>query len=255
MLSAENRDVLALCVIVVFGFAIFGWIMAKLRQSPFTPAQSILYAANYLISRILWRARIDGAFPIPRNRGAVIICNHRCPLDPSFIALAVPRVVHWMVAREYCEHPALRWLLKTCCVIPVGRGGVDTAATRMTIRLAGQGELVALFPEGRINTTSQTLLPGRPGAALIALKARVPVVPCFIRGAPYDGTTLGCLRMPASVRLTFGKPLDLSLYYGRENERKVLEDLTRWFLREIAQLGGDAEFQPQLAGRFYKPTD
>ena len=34
-------------------------------------------------------------------------------------------------------------------------------------------------------------MPGRPGAALIALKARVPVVPCYIHDAPYDGTMLG----------------------------------------------------------------
>jgi 1-acyl-sn-glycerol-3-phosphate acyltransferase len=204
---------------------------------------------------VLWRARIEGSLPIPPGSGAVILCNHRCPLDPSFMALAVPRVVHWMVAREYCDHPAMRWILRTCEAIPTNRGGSDTAATRMAIRLVAAGELVALFPEGRINTSPEILLPGRPGAALVALKARVPVVPCFIRGAPYDGTTLGCLLMPAAVRLTFGQPIDLSAYYGREGDRQTLEELTRRFLREIAQLGGDPHFQPQIAGRFYRPTE
>ena len=41
------------------------------------------------------------------------------------------------------------------------------------------------------------------GAALIALKARAPVIPCYIHGAPYDDTALGCLLMPAAVRLVF----------------------------------------------------
>ena len=141
-----------------------------------------------------------------------------------------------MVAREYCEHPAFRRLLRTCEVIPVRRGAVDMAAIREAIRLVRQGELVGLFPEGRINTTEQLLLPGRSGAALIALKARAPVVPCYIHGAPYDGTTLGCLFMPASVRLVIGPPIDLSSYFDRNDRRETQQELTSRFLAEIARL-------------------
>ena len=175
-----------------------------LRSSPFTPAQSLLYGVNYLLARVLWRAKIRGDFPIPPGRGAVIVCNHRCPLDPSFLAIAVPRVVHWIVAKEYCEYPGFRQILRLCEVIPVRRGAIDPAAIRAAIRLVRRGELVGIFPEGRINTTAQLLLPGRSGAAMIALKARALLVPCYLRGAPYDGTTLGCLFMPAAVRLEIG---------------------------------------------------
>jgi 1-acyl-sn-glycerol-3-phosphate acyltransferase len=255
MLSAETRDILAFCTLSTIGGALLGWITVRLRRSPFTPLQSILYAINYVIARVLWRARVDGSFPLPPNQGAVILCNHRCPLDPSFIALAVPRVVHWMVAREYCEQPILGFLLRVCGAIPVSRGGIDTAATKLAIRLAARGKLVGVFPEGQINTSREILLPGRPGAALIALKAGVSVIPCFIQGSPYDGTTLGCLLMPANVRLRFGEPIDLSDYAEREGDRQTRDDLTRRFLRGIAKLGGDPDFQPQLAGRFYKPPD
>ena len=185
----------------------------------------------------------------------MIVCNHRCPLDPSFIAITVPRIVHWMVAKEYCEHPAFRWLLHVCGVIPVSRGGIDTAATKAAIRLVESGGLVGVFPEGRINTTGQTLLPGRPGAAMIALKARAPVVPCCIRGAPYDGTAVGCLFMPATARLMIGPPLDLSAYYDRDGERAALDEVTRLMLQAMARLAGDSTFEPQLAGRVYKPED
>jgi 1-acyl-sn-glycerol-3-phosphate acyltransferase len=255
MLSAKTSDILGFCVFVVLGLLLAGWIVAKMRRSPFNLTQSMLFATVYFVCRIQWRARIHGEFPISPHQGAVIICNHRCPLDPSFIALAIPRVVHWMVAREYCEHWLLGWFLRTCEVIPVGRGGIDTTATKMAIRFATKGELVGLFPEGRINTTNEILLPGRQGAALIALKAGVPVVPCFIHGSPYDGTTLGCLRMLASVQLTIGPAIDLSVYAGQERNRKILDHLTRHFLGEIARLGGEPDFQPQLAGRFYKPME
>ena len=254
MLSAETSDDLALCVLVSLALILVGWIVVKLRRSPFSLAQSLLYSLNYVVVRVLWRVQIYGPFDIPPQQGAVIVCNHRCPLDPSFITVTVLRVVHWMVAKEYCEDPALRWLLRTCGVIPVSRSGIDTAATRKAIRLAQNGGLVAMFPEGRINTTNEMLLPGRPGAAMIALKARVPVVPCYIHGSPYNGTTLGCLLMPASVKLIIGRPIDLTPYYDRHDDRQVLEELTRLFLREIAALGGQPNFQPQLAGRFYKPV-
>ncbi len=229
--------------------------MWKLRRSPLSPAQSLLYALNYVVARVLWRAETRGRFPLPAGQGAVIVCNHRCPLDPGIIALAVPRLVHWMVAREYCQQPAFRRLLRICEVIPVNRGGTDTAATKAAIRLVEQGGLVGILPEGRINTTADLLLPGRPGAALVALKARCPVVPCYIHGAPYNGTTLGCLLMPARVRLEIGRPIDLSPYFGREGEREVLDELTLRFLRAIAELAGRPDFQPRLAGRFYKPEE
>ena len=250
MLSAQAADILALCVLAALGSLLAGRIMLMLRKSPLSPLQSFLFVINYTVVRVLWRANISGRFPRTRaDRGAVIVCNHRCPLDPSFIAVTGPRIIHWMVAREYCDYLWFRYLLKVCGAIPVRRGGTDTAAAKSAIRLLENGELVGMFPEGRINTTARRLLPGRPGAAMIALKARAPVVPCYIAGAPYDGTTLGCLLMPARVRLVIGRPLDLSEFYGREGEREVLDELTRRFLCAIAELAGDPDFQPELAGR------
>jgi 1-acyl-sn-glycerol-3-phosphate acyltransferase len=247
MLSVETRNILALCVLAGLAGLLGGWIVRMLRRSPFTPVQSLLYALNYTLGRVLWRERISGALPIPPHQGALIICNHRCPLDPSFIALTTSRVVHWMVAKEYCEFWVFHRLLQTCGVISVNRGGADRAAIKEAIRLISSGELVGIFPEGRINTTPQTLLPGHPGAALIAMKAHATVVPCYVHGAPYDGTTLGCMFMPASVRLTIGQPLDLSAYFARDGGRDTRDELTLQLLHELASVGGQPDFQPQLA--------
>jgi len=253
MLSPAATQLLAICVLSLIGLGLVIWAVIRIRRSLFTPAQTVLYALLYVIVRILWRAEIVGRLPIPIGQGAVVVCNHRGPLDSFSVTLTVDRLVHWMVAREYCVHPAFGWFLRISGVIPVGRLGIDTAATKLAIRYAQEGELVGLFPEGRINTTNELLASGRPGAAMIALKARVPVVPCYIAGSPYDGTVWGCLFMPAKIRLKVGQPLDLTEYYGRDNDREVLEHLTRQFLIEIAKLAGCPDFQPKLAGRFYKP--
>ena len=55
---------------------------------------------------------------------------------------------------------------------------------------------------------------------MIALKARVPIIPCYVTGSPYNGWVLGPLITPAKVRLVIGEPMDLSAYYGREGERE-----------------------------------
>ncbi|MHC4398885.1 MAG: lysophospholipid acyltransferase family protein [Planctomycetota bacterium] len=254
MLSASATDFLAICVLAGMGLLLAVHGLIRLRRMPFTPLQGVLYGLNVLVTRLLWRTRIEGSLHVPPGQGAVIISNHRSPIDPTFIVLTIKRVVHWMVAKEYCTNPMLAWLFRVCEVILVSRGGIDTMATKQAIRYAQNGGIVGLFPEGRLNTTDEVLLSGRPGAAMIALKARVPVVPCYISGSPYDGTPLGCLLMPAKVRLRIGQPIDISEFYGNNGQREVLEKLTKRFLTEIARLGGRENFQPQLAGRFYKPA-
>ena len=253
MLSILATKILAISALSLIGLALIARAVLLFRRSPYSPVQTAFYGLNYLVVRLFWRARITGRVSLPPDQGAVIVCNHRSPADPAFIFLAVDRMVHWMVAKEYCARPAFAWLLRLCEVIPTSRRAIDTVATRSAIRYAREGSLVGVLPEGRINTTDRLLLPGRPGAAMIALKARVPVVPCYLSGSPFNGKILGSLFTSASVRLRVGQPIDISEYYGRENDRRVLESLTKRFLVEIARLAGHADYQPELAGRFYKP--
>jgi len=253
MFSPAATSLLAIGVLAGLSLSAAGCAAVLLRRSPFTPVQSLLYAMNVVVARLLWGARISGRLPVAADRGAVIVCNHCSSIDPCFIALATTRVVHWMVAKEYWRLPGLGWFFRTCEAISVDRGGMDAAATKSAIRLAARGGLIGMFPEGRINTTGRVLLPGRPGAVLIALKARVPIVPCYVQGSPYDGTFWSPLLMRAAVRLTWGRPMDLSEFYGRRHDRGVLKGLTERVLAEIALLAGEADFRPELAGRSDKP--
>jgi len=253
MLSPQTTEIFAVVGLTVLGLALAAYLRSLRRRLPLTLTQSCWYGVNVLVAKLLWRARISGPLPVPPSHGAVIVCNHRSSIDPCFVELATTRPVHWMVAKEYCDHRSFGWFLRMAEVIPTNRGGIDTAATKAAIRCAQNGGIVGVFPEGRINTTGRVLLPGRPGAALIALKGRVPIVPCYVRGSPFSKNLLRPLIMPAKVELKIGRPIDVSEFYGREGEREVLEEITRRVLREMARLAGAPDFQPELAGRFYKP--
>jgi 1-acyl-sn-glycerol-3-phosphate acyltransferase len=245
-------DVVAIGFLILLCTAIVSAGVIGFIRSPYSPAQTILWVLALLLVRILWRAKLPGWFPVAPGDGVVVVCNHRSSIDPFFVQVCCRRPMHWMVAREYCEHFAFRWFLKKCEVIPVRRGGVDTASTKAAIRIASQGGHVGMLPEGRINHGDEFMLPVRPGAILVALKARVPILPCYIHGAPYGGTVLSPLFMTARASLKFGELIDLSPYYDRLDEPGLVRDLTIKVVKEIARLAARHDFEPTLAGRRWR---
>ena len=230
------------------------WLLVSWQRCPYSLWEWLVYLANAAVTRGLWRAEIEGRLLIGPRDGAVIVCNHSCLVDPSFIQLVTGRVAHWFVAREYYEFPLIAWYFRVSQAIPVNRAGIDTAAIKTAIRYVQEGEIVGILPEGRINETSQVLLPGRPGAALIAIKGRVPVIPCFVKGAPYDGTLWGCFLMSAHVHLKIGDPIDLSEFHDHQGEPGVLVEATKRIMREMAALAGAKDFEPEIAGRHWSPV-
>jgi 1-acyl-sn-glycerol-3-phosphate acyltransferase len=102
--------------------------------------------------------------------------------------------------------------------------------------------------------TTDFMLPIRPGAALVALKARALVVPCYIHGAPYRRYPWSPLLMRARVEVRFGKPIDLSEFYGREGEPGVVQEAMTRVLRALARLADRYDYEPRIAGRNWKPT-
>lgn len=249
-----SHDTLAILFLAASLAAPFMWAGIAFSRSRLTLPQGMLWIVALVIVRLLWRARLPRRMPAGAERGAVVICNHRSSIDPFFLQVCCDRPMHWMVAREYCEHPAFGWFLRTCEAIPVSRSGSDMAATRAAIRYAERGDLISMFPEGRINMTEQLMLPVRPGAVMVALRARASLLPCYIEGSPFGGTPWSPFFMPARVRLQFGEVIDLSPYYDREQNDELVKELMTRGVKEIARLAGQDDFEPEFAGRRWKPT-
>lgn len=251
MSTIVSLTILALIALLV---GLLVWWVWVFWQKGYSPTQFLLWSLAWLLTRCLWRARGPRRLPIPDGQSCVIVCNHRSSIDPFFVQVLADRPIHWMVAREYCEHPAFRWFLRACEVIPVNRGGIDTAATKLAIRLLREGGRVGMFPEGRINMSDDFLMPVRPGAVLVALRARVPILPCCILGSPYRRFPWSPFFMRARVELRFGEWIDLAPYYDRAEEEDLHGKIMLEVCQRLAALADQPTFQPQLAGRRWKPT-
>ena len=149
---------------------------------------------------------MDGPCTLPANGPALLVCNHISALDPLILQSACPRLIRWMMAREYYDQPALRWFLRALEAIPVERGGRDLSATRRAIRALQAGHIVGIFPEGRIETTRQ-IEPFQTGVALVAIKTRVPVYPAYIDGSMRGQGMLEAFIYPQQACVRFGPPV------------------------------------------------
>lgn len=194
-----------LLILLVVASAYAVWLY---RRSDYSTWESCLYLPTYLVGRLLWRVHFTNQPPAALSScGGVLAANHRSSVDPFFVQLAARRRVHWMVAKEYCQHFAFGPLLRALQVIPTNRSGLDTAATKTALRITQAGRLVGMFPEGRINKSAAPLLPLRGGAALVACRSQVPLIPLWIEGSPQGKEIWSPLLMPARVRITFGQPI------------------------------------------------
>jgi 1-acyl-sn-glycerol-3-phosphate acyltransferase len=250
-----DHDILAIVFLALVAASPLLWAIWRMARSQYSPVQCLMFGAAMLIVRLLWRAELPPPSALPRRQGAVIIGNHRSSIDPFFVQMCADRPTHWMVAKEYCTLPIVSWFLRRCEVIPTNRAGVDTAATKAAIRFASNGEIVGMFPEGRLNKTDQFMLPCRAGAILVALRAKVPVIPCYIEGSPRGESVATPFWTPARVRLRLGAPIDLSEYYDRDVDTATAQQLLIRCVKEIARLAGEPDFEPRLAGRRWNHRD
>jgi 1-acyl-sn-glycerol-3-phosphate acyltransferase len=171
----------------------------------------VLWGINALICAFWYRLEAERMAPLPEHGGAILIANHTCPIDSMLLQAASRRVLGFLIAKEYFDYWAFRWICRLLRCIPVRRDGHDLAATRAALRALEQGRVVPMFPEGRILPTSgRELGPPRPGVAFIVLHARVPVIPAYVWGTPETNEFGKAFLTPAHARIIYGSPINLA---------------------------------------------
>lgn len=136
------------------------------------------------VVRAIAPLRHYGAERVPEEGGVVLAFNHFSWLDPFAFGDASPRVIYYMAKIELHRVPAIGQIVRWFGGYSVRRGESDREAIRISRELVRDGCALGLFVEG---TRQRSGVPGepKPGAAMIALQERVPVVPGAIHGSQF----------------------------------------------------------------------
>jgi len=247
-MSSDGLAIAVLCVYASCAVLTIGW---QAWHCPSGPVIWWLYVAERIACGLLWKVRLRSAdgraarCPFPVDSAALIVGNHRSPVDPIVLwqnhhlatSGRVIRPISFLMAREYYEQPALNWFFKAMHAIPVTRAAQDTGAVRQAVQRLKAGELVGIFPEGGINDGPPGIKAANPGVAFLALSTDVPIYPVYIEAAPTADSMVSAFFTPARVRLIYGEPILLSAYRERKKSQELLREVTDLIMNSVARLG------------------
>ncbi|MFT5532006.1 MAG: 1-acyl-sn-glycerol-3-phosphate acyltransferase [Burkholderiaceae bacterium] len=173
----------------------------------------------WLLIHTIHRVRTVDVAHIPLQGAAMLVCNHVSYVDAIVILAASPRPIRFVMDHRIFKFPLLSWLFRSAGAIPIAPASEDTVVTEKAyaaIELAlAHGELVCIFPEGKLTVTGEINV-FRGGIMKILQRSPVPVIPmalCGLWGSvfshaqdnPFDRVFQRGLR--STLRLIIGAPL------------------------------------------------
>ncbi|HEX3135261.1 MAG TPA: AMP-binding protein, partial [Planctomycetota bacterium] len=206
--SAGQRNLVMAAVTVLgsFGTFIAAGIFNALTSAGLTTAQAFIACGAFtvLLALILawyyrkqcagwlltlatntaYRVRVTGAEHLPRTGGCLVVCNHLSYSDGLILGAHLPRPGRFLVYRSYVEMPVIGLFLRAAGVIPVAAEDSRRAllaSIDAAIDAAKSGEVVVIFPEGKLTHSGQMDI-FRSGLERIASRADIPVVPAHLDG-------------------------------------------------------------------------
>jgi 1-acyl-sn-glycerol-3-phosphate acyltransferase len=202
--------------------------------------------------RTLFRPTPVGLQNLPSEGPAIIAANHVSPLDTVLLPLVVPhRQVVFLGKAEYFQSWKTRWFFQGAGVIPIQRGGSESAtALQGAIEALKEGKLVGIFPEGTRSPDGR-MYRGRTGVARMVLASRVPVIPAALIGT-FDAMPANArVPKPHRVEVRFGPPLRFDDFAETEVDREALRSLTDRIMEAIRALSGQ-EYVSEYASEVKK---
>jgi len=131
---------------------------------------------------VLQFGRVYDRWHVPATGPVLLVSNHQSFFDPVVVGYGLGREVDYMARETLFINPLFRTLIRWVNAFPVKRNEVDIQAVKETFRRLKAGHAVLLFPEGT-RTSDGRIAEFKPGLAVLARKAKVPVLPVVIDGA------------------------------------------------------------------------
>jgi len=173
---------------------------------------------------------------LPTQGSLILTANHAGRLEVLLVFYLLNRQdIILIIAEKYRKSAFWRWFAKRVNGIFIDRFGADFAALREVLKRLQKGGVLAIAPEG---TRSQTgkLLEARPGAAYLAAKSGVTIVPVGATGT-WDKDVLANLKhfRRTTVKVRVGQPYTLPALKPRTREAQ-LQQYTEEIMCQIAAL-------------------
>jgi 1-acyl-sn-glycerol-3-phosphate acyltransferase len=139
----------------------------------------------WLLSHSMYRVEHRGLAQIPDEGAALLVCNHVSFVDALLIGGAVRRPIRFVMYYKIYNLPVLNFIFRTAGTVPIAGRNEDLliydAAFKKIAQYLQDGELVCLFPEGKL-TTDGELNEFKAGVETVLAKSPVPVIPMALQG-------------------------------------------------------------------------
>lgn len=178
---------------------------------------------------------VPGREHIPETGGFILCSNHASYLDPPLLALASPRQMTYIAKVELFANPAFAWLIHALGARPIRRGTGDRESFELALRLLAEGHGLVIYPEGTRTLTGE-MGRLRIGAAMMALKARVPIIPAWIDGS-FEVWPKGGKIRPAAIKVRIGPPLKMDDVEDSPKGARALTARLKIALEELKSTG------------------
>ena len=177
------------------------------QREPFASWASYHLLKWSIVSPLLhtyFRLNIYGADNVPSSGGAIAVSNHASYFDPPILSNCVGRPVAFMAKEELFKVPVFKQGIELYGAYPVKRSTGDRAALRAALNALESGWIAAVFLQGTRSVDAKITDP-KPGAAWIAAKAQVPLLPISLWGTNKIVTKGASFPKPAAITVRIGE--------------------------------------------------
>ena len=173
--------------------------------------------------KIAFGVKIYNIEKLPDLDSYLICSNHLDARDPFVIGSALDPQISILAKKELFKFKIVSWFIKLNGAIPVDREGNDISAIKTALKVLRGGNVMMLFPEGTRNKTNVPL-EAKPGVAMIAVKAKVPIVPIsFISDYKHF----------KKMHIKIGDPIYLDEYFDKRMTTEDYKEISQEILDSI----------------------
>lgn len=186
-----------------------------------------------LLIRVLTKRTVEGLQNFPQKGPALVVVNHLGDADGLLLVSALPVSLDALGKIELYDYPIVGKLLEWYGTIWLHRGRPDRRAIKAALDGFAEGRFILIAPEGRFSLTGG-LEEGQQGAAFLAIKADVPIVPVVVIGTE-NAHIYGHLKrlQRPTVTLRVGQPFRLR---PQADRRETVRKGTDQIMEALASL-------------------